>query len=112
MFYASGRNNVDYIEINFNMRKRQDLLYFIIYEIIYPEKDLITINIPVHCDTPLIFGLATKKKIKSLTESYLDLSQLTRVFEVKNVHQNFQILGESPETIDYLIDNHVAKKIT
>ncbi len=49
------------------MRKRQDLLYSIIYEIIYPEKDLITINIPVHCDTPLVFALANKKKLKNLT---------------------------------------------
>lgn len=29
------------------MRKRQDLVYQFIYEMIWPEKDLITIDIPV-----------------------------------------------------------------
>jgi hypothetical protein len=29
------------------MRKRQDLIYRLIYEMIWPEKDLITIDVPV-----------------------------------------------------------------
>lgn len=49
------------------MRKRQDLLYYLIYEIIYPEKDLITFDIPVQCDTPFVFAVASKKKFKKIT---------------------------------------------
>lgn len=63
MFYASGRKNVDYLEIAFNMKKRQDLLYSLVYEAIYPEKDLITIDIPVKVDHPVVLALINRKKV-------------------------------------------------
>lgn len=53
------------MEINFNMRKRQDLISLLIYELIWPEKDTITIDIPVKTDIPLVFLLSLKKKMKS-----------------------------------------------
>jgi len=30
-------------------------------ELVYPERDLVTIDIPMECSTPLVFCLAKKK---------------------------------------------------
>lgn len=49
--------------------------------------------------------------MKSITDASLDLNSLTKIFDVKNLNQNFHAFGESTETIDFLIDNHVVKKI-
>ena len=93
------------------MRKRQDLLYSYVYELIYPEKDLIIVDIPVKLDLPLIWALIGKKKTKSMIETTPDLAKLTKAYEIKNLSQNYNLLGESAESIDYLIDNHVVKKV-
>jgi hypothetical protein len=75
------------------MRKRQDLISLFVYELIWPEKDTITIDIPVKTDIPLIFLLSLKKKMKSYIEKQLDLKMLTGQFDVKNLHKNYEVLG-------------------
>lgn len=75
------------------MRKRQDLISLFVYELIWPEKDTITIDIPVKTDVPLVFLLSLKKKMKSYIEKQLDLKMLTGQFEVKNLHKNYEVLG-------------------
>jgi hypothetical protein len=75
------------------MRKRQDLISLFVYELIWPEKDTITIDIPVKSDIPLVFLLSLKKKMKSYIEKQLDLKMLTGQFEVKNLHKNYEVLG-------------------
>jgi hypothetical protein len=49
------------------MLKRQDMLYHLIYETIYPEKDTITIDIPTQNNAPIVFCIANKKKLKHIT---------------------------------------------
>lgn len=93
------------------MRKRQDLIYYVIYETIWPEKDLITIDIPVSVDHPIVFCLALRKKVKALTEKYLDLAKLTGTFDLKSIPSTFAALGESADILDALIDNNVARKL-
>ena len=75
------------------MRKRQDLISLFVYELIWPEKDTITIDIPVKTDIPLVFLLSLKKKMKSYIEKQLDLKMLTGQFDVKNLHKNYEVLG-------------------
>lgn len=71
------------------MRKRQDLISLFVYELIWPEKDMITIDIPVKTDVPVVFLLALKKKMKSYIDKYLDLKMLAGSFEIKNLHNNY-----------------------
>lgn len=75
------------------MRKRQDLISLFIYELIWPEKDTITIDIPVKTEIPLVFLLSLKKKMKPYIEKQLDLKMLTGQFDVKNLHKNYEVLG-------------------
>lgn len=92
MFYASGRENVDYLEIKFNMLKRQDLLYHLVYETIYPEKDLITIDIAISSGQPFVFCVVNKKKLKHVTETNIDLAKLAGSFDVKGLNPSFHAL--------------------
>lgn len=62
------------------MRKRQDLISMFAYELIWPEKDTITIDIPVKADVPVVFLLSQKKKLKSYLEKHLDARMLTGSF--------------------------------
>ena len=75
------------------MRKRQDILYSVFYEIFYPEKDLIIIDIPVKTDLPLVFALAHRKKVKQLLDKNIDVKFLSGVFEIKNLNNNFNVLA-------------------
>lgn len=62
------------------MRKRQDLLWYFIYESIYPEKDMITIDIPVKADNPVILAIINKKKVTKTVEANIDLAKLAGSF--------------------------------
>jgi len=75
------------------MRKRQDLISIFVYELIWPEKDTITIDIPVKTDVPLVFLISLKKKMKTYIEKHLDVRMLTGAFEIKNMHHTYEVLG-------------------
>jgi hypothetical protein len=94
------------------MRKRQDLISLFVYELIWPEKDMITIDIPVKTDIPVVFLLSLKKKMKSYLEKHLDVKMLTGSFEIKSLNKDYEVLGESGDTIDQLFDGYVVKKIS
>jgi hypothetical protein len=93
------------------MRKREDVLFYFIYEMIYPEKDTIIIDIPIKCEVPVVFLVANKKKVKSYSEANLDINKLTGRFEVNNLNNSYQILGESADIVDSIIDNYMVKKL-
>ncbi len=94
------------------MRKRQDLISLFIYELIWPEKDMITIDIPVKTEIPVVFLLSLKKKLKTYLEKHLDVKMLTGSFEIKNLNNNYEVLGESSDTIDQIFDSYVMKRIS
>lgn len=77
------------------MRKRQDLLYSLIYETIWPEKDLITIDIPVKAEHPIVLCIANRKKIAKTKTAHRDIERLAGSFDVANLPTNFAVLGES-----------------
>jgi hypothetical protein len=78
---------------------------------IYPEKDTITIDIPMKCEVPVVLLVANKKKIKAYSESNLDINKLAGRFDVNNLNNSYQILGESADIVDSIIDNYMVKKL-
>ena len=42
-------------------------MIYSLYDIIFPEKDIVTIDIPVKTDVMLVLAVAGKKKIKEMT---------------------------------------------
>ncbi len=59
-----------------------------------------------------MFLLSLKKKMKSYIEKQLDLKMLTGQFDVKNLHKNYEVLGESPDTVDQIFDSYVVNRIS
>ena len=82
-----------------------------ILDIFMPDRDTVTIDLPVKSDTPLVLAVAHKKQLKDLTEKSPDIKSVTRQFNVSNLVQNYQVLGEAADTVDSLVDNYVVKKI-
>ena len=50
--------------------------------------------------------------MKGYIEKYLDIQMLTGSFDIKNLHQNYEILGESADTVDQIFDAYTVRKIT
>jgi hypothetical protein len=76
-----------------------------------PDRDTVTIDLPVHSEAPLVLALAQKKQLKELSEKHLDLRTMIRPFNIANMPPNYEVLGEAAETVDALIDKHVVKKV-
>jgi len=54
-----------------------------------PEKDTVTIDIPMNADVPLVLAIIDKKKVKDIMEKYIDVRMLTRQFNIKSLPQNY-----------------------
>lgn len=76
-----------------------------------PDRDTVTIDVPVKTDIPLVFAVAHKRQLKDLTEKHLDIKTMTRQFNVANLPQGYHILGEAADTVDSVVDNYVVKKL-
>ena len=76
-----------------------------------PEKDIITIDLPMQTVTPLVFAVVPRRKVKQMTEANLDVKKLTGHFKIGNLTEAYEVLGESAESVDSIIDNHVVKRL-
>jgi hypothetical protein len=62
-FYASGRVNVPWCLVTFELKKRQDLVSMWLLDFIWPEKDRLIIDIPIRAQPiPVCMGLMKKKE--------------------------------------------------
>lgn len=50
--------------------------------------------------------------MKSYIEKHLDVKMLTGSFEVKSLHSNYEVLGESADTVDQIFDGYLTKRVT
>lgn len=80
-------------------------------DIFMPDRDTVTIDIPVKAKVPLVLAVAQKRYIKDLTDKNPDIKTVTKQFNVANLPQNYQILGEAADTVDKVIDNYVVRKL-
>jgi hypothetical protein len=80
-------------------------------DIFMPEKDTVTIDIPLKADSPIVLAVAQKKQVKDLTEKNLDIRTMTRQFNVTNLNQSYEVLGEAADTVDSVVDNFVVRRL-
>jgi hypothetical protein len=71
----------------------------------------VTIDIPVKTEVQLVLALANKKKIKEMAENFLDIKKLAGKFKISNLNDYYEVLGESSDTLDSVIDNYVTKRL-
>ena len=62
-------------------------------------------------DLPLVFAISQKKAVKDLSEKYPDIRTMTRKFQIANLNQSYEVLGESADSVDSIVDNYVLKKL-
>lgn len=76
-FYATGRETVQFCLVNFEFKKRQDIITNWFFSLIWPEKDRITIDMPLYDQKePICAAILRKKDLKTARENYLDLKGL------------------------------------
>lgn len=80
-------------------------------DIFIPQRDTVTLDIPVKTDIPMVLGVVHKKQLKEITEKSPDIRSVTKQFSVGNLGQNYQVLGEAADTVDSVLDNYVVKRI-
>ena len=80
-------------------------------DIFMPQKDTATIDIPVKADLPLVLAVGQRKFVKDLVQKNLDIKTMTRQFNIANLNDKYEVLGQAADTVDSVIDNHTVKKI-
>lgn len=46
-----------------------------------------------------------------MAENYLDIKKMTGKFKISNLNEYYEVLGESSDTLDSIIDNYVTKRL-
>lgn len=98
------------MRLNTQTKKRQDLLYTL-YDIVFPQRDTVTIDLPIKTDVPVVLLVAQKKRVKEISQQYLDINKITGKFNVANLNSGYEVLGESAETVDSIVDNYTVKRL-
>ncbi|EAR94967.2 transmembrane protein, putative (macronuclear) [Tetrahymena thermophila SB210] len=92
-FYASGRETIQFCLVNFEFRKRQDIITNWFFNLIWPEKDRITIDMPLYDQKePICAAVLRKKDLKTARENYLDLKGLVQKIDTDILDDNHLVL--------------------
>ena len=104
-FYSSGRVNLNSMLLTFDLKKRQDIFSYWLTNLVWQERDLLTVDIGLDVDyLPVCFLISKKHLIKSLRENHLDVKHLTEKQSILNLHETYTVLGEHSETMNSIFD--------
>jgi len=109
-FYASGRVNVNYMLVNIELKKRQDLISSVSSLLMSGEKDKIIYETSLSPadNIPMVFCICKKKDKKTLMKTYSDIDFFTQNYSNLSMrNEGVIILTENKEIFD---DNFFANK--
>ncbi|CAD8164554.1 unnamed protein product [Paramecium octaurelia] len=113
-FIAQGRNNLNCFAVTIDLKKRQDLLSMLFFSFIWPEKDTITIDIPIAATPqPICFALIKKRDAKSYKEANIDLKYLCEKLFIDKIEDNLTLvtLGEGKEPLTTIFDSKICQAL-
>ncbi|CAD8101539.1 unnamed protein product [Paramecium sonneborni] len=113
-FMAQGRNNLNCLAVTIDLKKRQDLLSMLFFSFIWPERDTITIDIPLSSiPQPICFALVKKRDAKSYKEANLDLKYLCEKLSIDKIddHLTLVTLGEGKEPLTSIFDSKLCSAL-
>jgi len=112
-FYATGRVNCNYALVSLDLQKRQDLLSMYVLSFIWPEKDRVTIEIPIDLKTPIpiVFAAIKKREVKKMQEANPDIKGLCRKLRYDSLANDYVVLGEFEETTDYVLSESIVSML-
>jgi len=70
-------------------------LLYTLYDIIFPERDTVTLDIPIKTQIQQVFLVAQKKRVKEIKEAHLDIRKITGNFNIANLNAAYEVFGES-----------------
>ncbi|CAD8199861.1 unnamed protein product [Paramecium pentaurelia] len=113
-FIAQGRNNLNCLAVTIDLKKRQDLLSMLFFSFIWPERDTITIDIPIAATPqPICFALVKKRDAKSYKEANIDLKYLCEKLSIEKIDDNLTLvtLGEGKEPLTTIFDSKLCQAL-
>ena len=103
-YYATGRDNCQYLFMNLRTKKRQDVIGGGILGMIWPESDRLIMDIPIDAELPLELLICRKFNIRKTQQEMPNINQLIKPVKVERFDQtNIGVLAESLETVDLVI---------
>jgi len=96
-FYASGRKNAHYMKIQYDLKKRQDMVSISFLKFIWPKEDEMWVEIGIESDQPIEMILLRRENVK---QSLNDMEHLKKFVKPAN-HPSFDkelvLMAETPE---------------
>jgi len=104
-FYATGRVNCMYAMATIELKRRQDLLTMMIFNFIWPEKDRISIEIPldIKYSIPVVFAIVRAKESKTVYSNNSDLKAFCKKVMRDELEGKYVAFGENVEAAEYIL---------
>jgi Protein of unknown function (DUF1682) len=120
-YYASGRQHCKYALFKIELKKRQCLFSTCTMEMIWPKRDMVTIEVPIVIPEyqengvttnhiPLEFMIVRKRNMKSTFSNFGYLKNFVGPVLPKSlVASDLVVLAESDEAGNHIIDSYVGE---
>lgn len=128
-YYASGRQNCMYALFKIELKRRQCLFSTCTLELIWPRKDMVTIEVPIRVpdfslqdgqtsnSVPLEFMIVRKRNMKATLQQTDNLAYLKNFVGpvqpngLKNAGSDggLVVLAESEEAANHMINNEIGE---
>jgi hypothetical protein len=106
-FFASGRVYINWMLVDINLKKRQDLVTLLSNIFIFSEKDKITYEATISPsnELPCIFCICKKKEAKNLKKSFKEIDSFTIATYPSFLDENLVLLCENNEIMETMFKN-------
>lgn len=105
-FYASGRRNINWMQVSLDFQKRQDLISVITSVFLPGDKDrFIYDGCLAVTSVPYVMVLCRKKDIKYMKKTYSDLDFMTSTYEAPFISNNLLLSTEDPDIANKLFED-------
>ena len=106
-FFASGRVYINWMLVDINLKKRQDLVTLLSNIFIFSEKDKITYEATISPsnELPCIFCICKKKEAKNLKKSFKEIDSFTIATYPSFLDENLVLLCENNEMMETMFKN-------
>ncbi|CDW86415.1 UNKNOWN [Stylonychia lemnae] len=126
LYFASGRQNCHYALFKFDLKKRQCLFTTLGFEIIWPKKDQVIVEIPISVGEyplgdgssttkiPIEFVMCRTRDIKNFHNQFPYIKKFIAPLLAKSYQPEKQdsntlvIYGESTEAVNHIIDQQIG----
>lgn len=112
-FYASGRQNCESALVTLDYKKRQDLLSMFIFNLIWPERDRLRVDIVI--DTPVaqpfVFAVTKRRGAKDIQSNNNDVKNFCRRMPHAELEKSYAVFGETEETSSFVLTNAVVSTL-